>query len=271
MNTDRLAEEVRSVVVPLDGWPDSERGLLPAQHLARRLGVPLLLLSTVEDEHEVNNRRIDLETRAALLDEVDVRVEVAVDPHVLDTLLAHDRAGELVVMATSGHTGLHDGYVGSMAEKVLRRSGHPTVLVGRHVELGMSFDIGRVVVALDGSKRAEVAAQVGAWWATRLGVQLWLVQVLSRRQSGDAEQQSRYLRHVALELDTDADAQWDVLHGRDVADELLDAAGTDGLLVVATHGRTGLSRMVLGSVANEVTRRSTQPVVVVAAPDLEED
>lgn len=259
---------LQRVVVPIDGWPESERALLPGQHLAQRFGVGLLLLSAVEDEHEVEQRRYELASRGALLD-VPVEIEVRVDPHVIDTLLAHEHSGEIVVMATSGSSLLHDGYAGSMAERVLRRSGRPTVLVGREVELGPSFEVSRVMAALDGSDRAQVAVDVARWWAEQLEVPLWLVQVLPSGDNADAELQSRYLRHVAAQIP--GRVEWDVLHGRHVADELADAAGRDGLLVMATHGRTGLKRLALGSVAAAVTKRALQPVVVVAAPDLQED
>lgn len=262
-----VSGEVPGVVVPVDGWPGSDRALLPGRTLARRLGVPLVLVSAVEDPHEVAGRRIELETRAALL-EVQSRVEVTVDPHVIDTLAAHELAGELVVMATSGSIGLHDGYLGSMAEKLLRRNRRPVALVGRCVDPGRAFDVDRVLVALDGSRRAEVAVDVGRWWSERLGLPLWFVQVVAPDRSGDTEEQGRYLHGVAASVG--AGARWELLRAKKVANALVDTAGERGLLVLATHGRSGLARIALGSVAVHVTKRAHQPVVVVAAPDLQD-
>ena len=54
----------------------------------------------------------------------------------------------------------------------------------------------------------------------------------------------------------------------DPADEILRAAREAGaeLIVMATHGRTGLRRLLMGSVAEQVTRKATCPVLVVKAP-----
>jgi nucleotide-binding universal stress UspA family protein len=54
----------------------------------------------------------------------------------------------------------------------------------------------------------------------------------------------------------------------DPATEVLREARADGcdLIVLGTHGRTGVSRFVLGSVAEQITRRAPCPVVVVKKP-----
>ena len=53
------------------------------------------------------------------------------------------------------------------------------------------------------------------------------------------------------------------------ADGLLDVVATKGagMLVVASHGRSGMQRWLLGSVAEKVARASTVPVVIVPVPD----
>jgi len=51
------------------------------------------------------------------------------------------------------------------------------------------------------------------------------------------------------------------------ADEIVKFAGERfDLVVVATHGRTGVRRLVLGSVAEHVVRESSVPVLVVRVP-----
>ena len=60
-----------------------------------------------------------------------------------------------------------------------------------------------------------------------------------------------------------------VLAGGDEAHEIVDCAIRDGadLIVVGTHGRTGFRHLVLGSVAENVVRRSKLPVLVVPRPE----
>jgi nucleotide-binding universal stress UspA family protein len=56
------------------------------------------------------------------------------------------------------------------------------------------------------------------------------------------------------------------------ADEILDYAEDEGidLVVMGTHGRTGLGRFLLGSVAERVARHSTMPVMLVRSGAREE-
>lgn len=81
-------------------------------------------------------------------------------------------------------------------------------------------------------------------------------------------------RAAGVEVDVLATAS----RSGDLPAEILDAVGRVGadLLVVGTHGRTGLAHLILGSVAEAVLRRSTIPVLTVRAdapdsrPTLEE-
>ena len=64
------------------------------------------------------------------------------------------------------------------------------------------------------------------------------------------------------------EADYDLIPGEDPAGAIVERADRDdvSMIVLATHGRTGLSRWRLGSVAEKVIRASTVPVVVVPAP-----
>ncbi len=66
----------------------------------------------------------------------------------------------------------------------------------------------------------------------------------------------------------DVPAETELLHGDDPAAAIVDRADRDdvSMIVMATHGRAGLSRWRLGSVAEKVVRGSTVPVLVIPAP-----
>jgi len=63
-------------------------------------------------------------------------------------------------------------------------------------------------------------------------------------------------------------ADYDLIPGEDPATAIVERADRDdvSMIVLATHGRTGVSRWRLGSVAEKVIRGSTVPVVVIPAP-----
>lgn len=128
-----------------------------------------------------------------------------------------------------------------------------------------------IVVSLDGSRLAERALPMAAAVATRLGARLVLVRVLEAgaaldRLSARATAED-YLAGVACKLALEgvsADAR--VLEG-DAADAIRAAVATEGagLVVMTTHGRSGLGRWLYGSVTWDVLAATLVPVVVVRA------
>jgi nucleotide-binding universal stress UspA family protein len=139
----------------------------------------------------------------------------------------------------------------------------------------------RIVVGLDGSQVSETALRMGADLARRLGLPLHLVRVadisvvpwganqaaaayaeLSEEMVREKEKATRYLETVMQPLrDEGLQVTTEVRSGL-AARELADAAGPGDLLVVASHGRHGLERLLLGSVAEEVARKAPAPVLI---------
>jgi nucleotide-binding universal stress UspA family protein len=80
-----------------------------------------------------------------------------------------------------------------------------------------------------------------------------------------------YLKNIVSDLTmAGANISYDVIEGK-VADSLTDYAVSNGvdLIVMASHGRSGISRWVLGSVAERMVRNSCVPVLMVRAPGCE--
>ena len=139
----------------------------------------------------------------------------------------------------------------------------------------------RVVVGLDGSEVSETALKMGAELVRRLGVPLHLIRVadlsvvpwganqaaaayaeLSEEMVQEKDEATRYLESVAQPLrDEGLSISTEVRSGF-AAQELAAAVSPGDLLIVASHGRHGLERLVLGSVAEEVVKRSPAPVLV---------
>ena len=88
-----------------------------------------------------------------------------------------------------------------------------------------------------------------------------------QKQSESASEE--YLKNTAAKLAADGiPAAWAVLHG-DIAEAILDYAGKNkvDLVIMSTHGLSGVSRWAMGSVAYRVARQVTVPVMLVAPPD----
>jgi nucleotide-binding universal stress UspA family protein len=141
----------------------------------------------------------------------------------------------------------------------------------------------RVLVALDGSPSAEAVLRFLLEIAGPLDMTVLLLRVLepvppvviegvrhmiedvaSRRR--DAEE---YLAPIAAALRSrGVDVSWQVRRGR-AAEQILAAAMESSvhLIAMATHGRTGLGRLLFGSVAEAVLRRAPVPVFMIRQPD----
>jgi nucleotide-binding universal stress UspA family protein len=122
----------------------------------------------------------------------------------------------------------------------------------------------RILVPLDGSDLAQQALTHALDMCRAFGATLVLLHVRDAHQ-GSAEASRRYLNFtrrayansgVAIELATPEGP---------VADAIIRTADEQQIdvIVMATHGRSGLRRVVYGSVADQVLRSSTKPVLLV--------
>lgn len=145
---------------------------------------------------------------------------------------------------------------------------------------------GKILVATDGSALADKAVRHGLALATALGAtvvivtvtEMWSALEMSRAEDDGAldaiktyervasDRASEVLAAAARQAE-DSGVPCETLHvaDRKPSDGILDAAGKTGadLIVMATHGRRGMNRVLLGSQTNEVVVRSTIPVLVV--------
>jgi nucleotide-binding universal stress UspA family protein len=147
--------------------------------------------------------------------------------------------------------------------------------------MGMKFT--RILVAIDGSEFAAHALDVASGLATALGAQIGLVHVIDPKFIGSetgvpADQLWAMLRADGKGLletaaSTIAHAQvWKFLREGTPWSEIVDSAHKwpADLIVIGTHGRSGLTRLVFGSTAEGVTRHAPCPVVVVPSASTHE-
>jgi nucleotide-binding universal stress UspA family protein len=177
-----------------------------------------------------------------------------------------DELGEAVVcLATHGLGGLGTALIGSTALDLLAIGSGPIIAFGPRAL--PATRAARVIACVDGSEFSELSVSEAVRWASALGVPLWLVQVVPPglpQYVGVFE--NTYLHNLAKQVAASRlSLEWEVLHSIAPARALLEMFGEDGetMLVMATHGRRGLERIRLGSVATEVVREAFGPVVLV--------
>ncbi len=134
-----------------------------------------------------------------------------------------------------------------------------------------------IVVPLDGSELSERVLPYVENLASRLHAEVYLIQVLDTRPTtadvliiprsmeDDLRHAEEYLSGLASAWQAkDIDTSWEVLHGIP-ASSIINCARLHKAFMIAmsTHGRSGLSRMVFGSVADQVMREAGIPVLLV--------
>lgn len=135
----------------------------------------------------------------------------------------------------------------------------------------------RILVPLDGSPRAEAALPPLEWLAPAASGEILLVRACPLRPAGAYEaapllpvgvdEAREDLERTAARLRAEGRRVRTLVREGDAAEAILDAAAEEGatLVLMSTHGRSGLARFVFGSVAEKVLRASPVPVMIFPA------
>lgn len=205
---------------------------------------------------------------------------ISAAPAILD--YAERQSIDLIVMGTHGRRGLRRLLLGSVAEEVARLAPCPVLVVPEAAaqEPGSAREI---VVPLDFSEHARLALPHAEDFARRLAGRIHLVHVVEEvaypdfyppmlPASGSPAEELRQESLRRLELrardlrEHGFDVEAHVRTGQPAPQitELASDVSAD-LIVIASHGLTGLRHVLLGSVAEQVLRRSHAPVLVIKA------
>lgn len=214
----------------------------------------------------------DMQALVAQLGEeqIDTRLQIGHDipGTICDT--AQDLDADLIVVGTLGRTGVSRFFLGSVAENVMRRA-HCPVWVERPATPAL-HDIERVVVCTDLSPASEAGVAQAAVISATLGGSVELVHALEspyRGLSVDARQEltgelRQQLTELAGKYFEGTPPRVTIVEGANVVDGITAHASRTSadLLILATHGRTGLERAFMGSVAERVARFAPCSVLV---------
>jgi nucleotide-binding universal stress UspA family protein len=264
----RDARPIRGLLVPIDRTTDTERALEPALHIARRAGVPVVLFTWCRDEAEGPPAKTYLSTVAEGLPDVAIELAVSGEGPAAAIAAAARRNEATVCMATHGRSGAGHAFLGSVAEETLALLDQPCVLVGPSVADPVRPWHAGLVATLDGSQWSERILPVAGAWADQLAVSLTVAHVREPDASfGDVgtsidQMEHRYLAEIAHRVDASDPPRQELLYGEPTRAITSLADGRADLVAMATHGRTGIARTVLGSVTMRVVHHSRRPVLV---------
>ena len=272
------------ILVPLDGSEDATVALRTANALAVKFGATVHTLSVASTSNHID----DLRTKAADALGVhrhDTRVQTL---HSDDPAHAiNDRADQLgaclVCMTTHGHGRLVGSVVGSVARSVMQDHRRPLVVVGRLADRKEYFEttwpaplsVNRIVACVDDTAAAAAAVTVAADWASALGMSLTILTVAAPavtlsgyKRSDTLESCLERLRDLVTDrsVNVSTHRQYDPLGPASGVSTYL-SANPSGLLVVSTHARSGISRLIGGTAATNIIAAAPVATVVVPVAD----
>ncbi len=294
------------LLVPLDGSRLAECVLPPAISLCRHLRARLTLLHVMEraapptvhgDRHltalaEAEAYLREITSRWASGLQVDRHVHPNEEGDVAKSITDHaaDLGADLIVLSTHGGGGARRVLFGSVAQQVLRRGTRPVLLV-RHPDAGAKitagpWNVGRVLVPLDGSPPSEEALPIAVSVTGAYGAEIHLIRIVPTLTTIPGERASAALlvptaAAVSLEIEeAEARKELEAIASR-IRDAGIRARAVVGrgepahgvlegalriqadLVVMATHGRTGLDAVLSGSVASRIAAKFPRPLLLV--------
>ncbi|MFO8099893.1 MAG: universal stress protein [Salinibacter sp.] len=281
------------ILCPTDGSDVAEQARHHALFLADAFDAEVHVVHVEEHEMEIADV-IDV-TEADVLEDLHLPAvpNEASDaaPRVKQRTVAHPSAAggicayaeeqemDLIVMGTHGRRGVERLVMGSVAQEVVRRAAQPVLTVGLDGPRPTGLPDRDVLVPVDFSWHQERLVAHAGGIAEVYGMGITLLHVVGRYRVPDAygmnvagpdgepllDRAEVILGDMVEELRGEGLAvSYAVRSGHPVAG-ILDAADDfdAGLLAIASHGRSGLERMLMGSVSETVVRRARCPVFTV--------
>jgi nucleotide-binding universal stress UspA family protein len=276
------------IVVALDGSELAEIAIPYAEEMALRLGSELDIVTVCESTGEMETmRRVYIERVAAELGRIGLRVHpVVLYDKAADAILEYCDLNKInmIVLSTHGRSGIGRWVLGSVAGKIVRGASCPVLLItaNKNDEPKLeSVAVKRILLPLDGSPLGESTLTYVEELATKMHCEVLLLQIIKPLDKdvfvsgytvlladiyGDIRNQAEiYLSKVEQRLkENGITTQYEVIFGLP-ASAIIDYARDKAVNLVAmsTHGRGGISRWVMGSVADKVLHVSRLPLLLV--------
>ena len=296
------------ILTTLDGSALAEAVLPYVRMLAASLRLPVELISVIDltelarsasaceslfldqlAEDETRRRREYLEASAQSFakEQINCRILKGNTESAIVEYTARDNTA-MIAMARHGRSGLNRWLLGSVAEKILRSTSNPLLLI-RATPTPLTDEqakIKSIIVPLDGSALAETVLPSVSELAKKLDAEVVLFRAYNiptgfyDAGGGFAIDLDRLLASTEAEALHYLEEKKDALKKAGVssviiaprqgydADEIISYAGNrpDRLIAMCSHGRSGVRRWAVGSVAETVVRHCSSPVLVFRAP-----
>jgi nucleotide-binding universal stress UspA family protein len=252
------------ILVPLDGSPLAEAVLPVATTFANLFQTPLMLFSAAE-----SSQKIYLDELATRWQNGANAIQTACQPGPVAATIQQTAVAkkvDLIIMSTHGRSGVKRLLLGSVAGQLVQQLTCPMLLLRPLGETAVPAQFRKILVTLDGSKYAERVLPYVLPIARKNNSELLLLNVPHPAAAETLGiQMQQYLDSIAIFCKNEGIPTQVHLTGHDPVRTIIRLSQQEGadLIMLATHGRGGWQRLLLGSVADDVVRQASCPVFLV--------
>lgn len=275
INTLPEAGKLTHVLVATDGSDGSAGAIRTGVALARTYGAQLTGLSIALDNPEYSTFVPNLQemaqqhAREALKtfveeagEDAGTTIRDATDPATAIIEAASELKSDIIVLGRRGKRGLARMMVGDATAKVVGQAECPVLVVPRAAHLWEKH----ILLATDGSEYSDAAIDAAGRVARQARLPVKVVSVVTSSHSEERRQEAKRAVAVALErlkgLGVEAECQVEEGRPDDAIIKAAEAAGAD-LIIIGSHGRAGLRKILLGSVAERVIGHAPCSVLII--------
>jgi len=278
-----------TILVPTDGSDCAQAAVGYAEDLAVHYEASVhalcvadsRILETGPTSDQLKKERAEIAERTCNeISKSDIAVEQAVRtdiPHRAIRQYASEQDVDLIVMGTHGRTGIERYLLGSVTEKVIRLSDVPVLTVNAEDDNAVTYPYTDILVPTDGSEGSAVASDPAVDIARTYDARIHALSVIDTMAMGvdvrsgallDALEESAQTAVETIEEQATrasvSAVETAIDHGNPYRGirSYVEEHDID-LVVMGTHGRSGLERYLLGSVAEKTVRTSPVPVMTV--------
>ncbi|MFL7840350.1 MAG: universal stress protein [Candidatus Promineifilaceae bacterium] len=274
------------ILVPLDGTDVAEESLSVVRSLSKVFDAqvtlvcvnsestrrPLTGLKNSSRNSESADKQLYLSQKADQLRSAGTEADYEFrDGEVAKEICDIAQNEDIVVMSTNSRTGLQRLLIGSVTLEVIQNASTPLILLrptDNWRSRGTNFK--RLLVALDGSEFSERILPYVTTLAKAFGSEILLLSVPAGSTSDSYRTTiETYLQNLAVELGSHDLKVRTLVAGNVAAQTIVVTAETEmaDLIMLATHGRSGMDRLMLGSVAERVVKNMPCPIFLLPIRD----
>ena len=281
------------ILVPLDGSDLAEKAIPYAKIVAKNKESELILFAVspvTSADRQDKLLKAYLESTAKALNSPELKISIAVANGIVAEQISdfvEKYKIDLVVISTHGHSGIKRWMIGSVAVKVIHSVKTPVLLIKSQAASPEKAKIEKILLPVDGSPFSKapipyIEEIIRGTKAKVILLQAAEPPIVPSYEEGRPisptwqkfkddlwaqleEHDSKNLKKLEVELASRGmNVTSQVVRG-DAPESIIETAGKENvdLIVMSTHGRTGVNRWAFGSVASRIVEESDQPVLLI--------